>query len=368
MMLRPSPLCRAAFVLAVGFHVLSARAEFRTTERTVTQLAEGLYVIRHPDAPDGFPQGNTTVAIGRDAVLVVDSCYLPSAARADLAQIRQWTDKPVRYLVNTHWHYDHQLGNGVYADACPGLAIIAHPETRDQIRGMNPGWFERYPALATRMRKTLDTGIRANGQPLTAEVRPLVEQSLAARLAVQAEFDAQPGRVPNVLVEDSLTLDLGGRTARVLHLGRGNTAGDVVVQFPEDGVVAAGDLIDTPVPYIGSGYPKDQVKTLAALAQLQPKWFVPGHGEVLNAERGQAHVQLTRDYLSDVAAKMKTAVHKLGNNPADFEKVKAEVEKTVDFDGWRKKFVGDHKGDQDYFDSFPKAGAIAASFAETWPQ
>ncbi|MBA4137780.1 MAG: hypothetical protein C0518_10730 [Opitutus sp.] len=361
--LRPLLFAAASLVAAA-----TLRADYRTTERSVTQLAEGVHVIRHPDAPDGFPQGNTTVVIGNESVLVVDSCYLPSAAREDIAQIRQWTGKPVRYLVNTHWHYDHQLGNGAYADEFPGLAIIAHAETRDQIRGMNPGWFERYPETFARIQKTLDTGIRSNGQPLTAELRPRLEQALAGRKSVQEEFIARPGRVPNVTLDREMTIDLGGRIVRVLHLGRGNTAGDVVVHLPVEGIVAAGDLIDTPVPYIGSGYLRDQADTLQAMARLEPKWFVPGHGDVLSAEKGQAHVQLTRDYLLDVTAKMKAAVHKLGNNPADFEKVKAEVLKTVDFDAWRQKFVGDNKDDQAYFDGFPKEGALTVSFAETWPQ
>src|SRR4051812_26432543 len=87
--------------------------------REVSKVAEGVYVIRHPDAPDGFPQGNTTVVVGTKAVLVVDSCLLPSSARRDIEQIREWTKKPVTYLVNTHWHFDHTLGNATYAEAFP---------------------------------------------------------------------------------------------------------------------------------------------------------------------------------------------------------------------------------------------------------
>jgi Metallo-beta-lactamase superfamily len=76
-----------------------------THERTVTRLADGIYEIRHPDAPDTFPQGNTTVIIGERGVFVVDSCLLPSSAREDIAQIKKWTDKPVMFLLNTHWHF-----------------------------------------------------------------------------------------------------------------------------------------------------------------------------------------------------------------------------------------------------------------------
>jgi cyclase len=100
-----------------------------TTQRTTTKLAEGVYVIRHKDAPDTFPQGNTVVVIGENGVLVVDSCYLPSTAREDIAQIRQWTNKPVRYVLNTHWHQDHNYGNAAYAEAFPGVAIIAQTQT-----------------------------------------------------------------------------------------------------------------------------------------------------------------------------------------------------------------------------------------------
>jgi cyclase len=78
-----------------------------TPQRTVTKLAEGVYEIRHKDPPDHYMNGNTVVIIGDSGVLVVDSCYLPSSAREDIAQIRQWTNKPVRYLFNTHWHNDH---------------------------------------------------------------------------------------------------------------------------------------------------------------------------------------------------------------------------------------------------------------------
>src|SRR6516165_2495338 len=89
------------FIYLAG--ALPCRADSAATkERTVTNLADGIYEIRHPDAPDGFPQSNTTVIIGARSVLVVDSCLLPSTARQDVEQIRKWTTQPVTYLVNTH--------------------------------------------------------------------------------------------------------------------------------------------------------------------------------------------------------------------------------------------------------------------------
>ena len=116
--------------------------------------------LHHPlrRAPDTFPQGNSTVIIGEREALVVDSCYMSSSAAEDIAQIRQWTNKPVRYLVNTHWHFDHTMGNGVYWDAFPGLSIVAHTETARQIAGYNPGWFERFPKRGERLKQIVATG------------------------------------------------------------------------------------------------------------------------------------------------------------------------------------------------------------------
>src|SRR5437868_11776013 len=128
-----------------------------THERTVTKLAEGIYEIRHPDAPDTFPQGNTTVIIGDRGIFVVDSCLLPSSAREDIAQIKKWTDKPVMFLLNTHWHFDHTLGNATYAAAFPGIQTIAQANTRKAIAEFNPGAVERYPQRRERAKKLLDS-------------------------------------------------------------------------------------------------------------------------------------------------------------------------------------------------------------------
>ena len=126
-----------------------------TKDRTVTKLADNIYEIRHPDAPDTFPQGNTTVIIGDKSVLVVDSCLLPSSAQADIDQIRKWTNKPVTFLVNTHWHFDHTLGNQTYAQAFPGIQIIAQKNTQKIIADFNPGAVARYPTREARFKKIL---------------------------------------------------------------------------------------------------------------------------------------------------------------------------------------------------------------------
>ena len=111
--------------MAISIGFLAAATLMSAQERKVTKLADGVYEIEHA----AHAGGNTTVVIGERQVFVVDSCFLPSAAREDIAQIRQWTDKPVSFVLNTHFHNDHNFGNRVYMDAFPALTIIAHVET-----------------------------------------------------------------------------------------------------------------------------------------------------------------------------------------------------------------------------------------------
>ena len=334
-----------------------------TKERTVTKLADGVFAIRHPDAPDGFPQGNTTVIIGSRDVLVVDSCYYPVSAREDIAQIRQWTDKPVRYLVNTHWHYDHTMGNGEYAKAFPQLQIVAHRETKKSIEGYNPGWFARFPARKQRFQQRLDTGKADDGRALTEVEQKDLRNALAGYDLVQKEFDALVDRAPNVGFDDDLTIDLGNRIVRIAHLGRGNTAGDAIVFLPAEKIVVAGDLLDHPVPYLGGGYPVDLVTTLGELAQLDFTTVVPGHGEVL---QGKEHLRRVTAFVRAITDQVSAEIYRVGNGSRNLEAVQKAVMEKVDIDAFRRQFAGDDPDNRDFFDTFALPGVITAAYAQLW--
>jgi cyclase len=109
---------------------------------------------------------------------VVDSCYLPSSAREDLAQIRQWTDKPVGYLLNTHFHNDHNNGNRTYLDAFPSLAIIAQEETKKDMDLIQPGNIERTPKQYAAMIAAFKQGKDQNGRTLSEDEKKQVQELL----------------------------------------------------------------------------------------------------------------------------------------------------------------------------------------------
>lgn len=340
-----------------------------TKARTVSQLAPGVYEIRHPDAPDTFPQSNTLVVIGAREVLVVDSCYLPSAAAEDIAQIKKWTKLPVRYLVNTHWHYDHTMGNGAYHDAFPGLTIVAHVETQKQIRGYNPQWFAGFSGRAAKFQAMLDKGEDEHGKKLSAGERDDLKGAIAGLAPVAAEFRALAGRTdlaPTLAFDREIAFDLGDRDVRVMFLGRGNTAGDAVVYLPRERIVATGDLVDHPVPYLGGGYPVDEIATLEALLRLDIATVVPGHGNVL---AGTAYVTQELELLRAVVGAVDAAVHRTsGGGGRKLDEVRADVTKHLDLAGLRKKFAGTDAEAGDFFDGFALGGLIDAAYAQIWPR
>ena len=337
------PILRSIAISILIATTFSFADSIATHERTVTKLAEGIYEIRHPDAPDTFPQGNTTVIIGDRGVFVVDSCLLPSSARQDIAQIKQWTDKPVMFLLNTHWHFDHTLGNATYAAAFSGIQIIAHAHTRQEIAEYNPGAVERYPQRRERFQKVLDSGKDESGKPISEADRLDYQRSLAGLDGVLAEFKDAKQLPPNVSYDHEMSVDLGNREVQIKFLGRANTAGDSVVYLPKEKIVMTGDILDHPVPYMFGGFPADFPKTLRALREIDATTIVPGHGDVLH----------DKSYIDQVIAMMEAANAEVRREILQGKRLNEVQElapKALNEDALKQQFGGNDKDNRDFFE------------------
>jgi cyclase len=319
--------------------VLSQRAQ---AERTVTKLADGVYEIRHE------PNGNTTVIIGDRQVFVVDTCFLPSAAREDIAQIRQWTDKPVSFVLNTHFHNDHNFGNRIYMDAFPAVTVIAHVETKKEMDLFGPGSARREEQSAIDYQKMLDSGKAPDGSALTDDDRAQLKKAIPRVLARSEELKAVTFQSATLTFDHDFMIDLGHREVQVKFLGRGNTGGDAVVYLPREKILITGDLVVAPIPYIYDGYPTEWAQTLQNLAQLNADTIVPGHGPVMH---DKAQMYLIRDFLQSAVEQMNV---KLGQtSPAMFQTLD-DVKGSVDLTAFRARFIGD---DKDLGDAFDEASA-----------
>jgi len=316
-----------SYLLAFG--LLSAIA-LPAQERKVTKLAEGVYAIEH--AGDGG--GNTTVIIGERQVFVVDSCFLPSAAREDIAQIKQWTNKPVSFVLNTHFHNDHNLGNRAYMEAFPGLTVISHVETKKDMDRFGPGSEMREERGLASLQKMQDTGKAQSGRALTAEEKSEVKNALAHQQAVIEELKKVEFQSATLTFDHDFAIDVGGREVEVKFLGRGNTAGDAVAFLPKERIVATGDLVVYPIPYIYDGYPTEWIETLQHLNQLEADTIVPGHGPVMH---DKTHVLLIRDLLKSAVDQMNAKLKQ--TRPAMFQTLD-EVKGAVDLAAFRTRFAG----------------------------
>jgi cyclase len=239
----------------------------RDASARVEGVADGVYVILHDDATDEWPHGNTGVIVGSDAVAVIDSTYLPSRAKADIALIRALTDKPVRYLVNTHWHFDHNNGASAYRDAFPAIAVVSERETAGFI-ALNQAYWSK---MST-----------AEGSTRRAALKDLPVDVRARR---QRELDELAGLrivTPDLVFDGALTLPLGNRRVDLRDLGRANSPHDVIAWLPDARVLFTGDIVvQSPLPYPFGSFPVPWIDVLRQLEAMPIAALVPGHGPVM---------------------------------------------------------------------------------------
>jgi glyoxylase-like metal-dependent hydrolase (beta-lactamase superfamily II) len=264
----------------------------------VKKVADGVWVA--VAAPAYKVNCNTAIIEDGDGVMVVDTHSKPSAARVIVDMLRELTPKPVRYVVNTHFHWDHWHGNEVYPAAYPGAEIVSNQITReamvkkglkriqDHVRGV--------PAEIARLREELAAAPPARREKLEADLR-------LAR-AYLAEVTALKPALPTLAFEQTMKLYRRDREIHLLHLGRAHTEGDVFVYLPKEKVVVTGDAVIGWTPFMGDGYPEDWVGTLDRLAQLDFTHIVMGHGEVV----GREWLAIFRGYVHDMVATVRREV------------------------------------------------------------
>ena len=257
-----------------------------------TELAEGVFAY----TAEGDP--NSGVIIGDSSVLVFDAQATPTLAGNVLAQIRQITDLPVRYLVLSHYHAVRVLG----ASAYPEAVILASSATRELIH-------ER------------------GGQDWESELRRF------PRLFAGAE-DIKGLTYPTIMFEQSVQVDLGNRRVNILHPGMGHTAGDAVVWLESEKILFAGDLVECgAAPYCGDAYFEEWIKTLSDLALLTPEVLVPGRGAAQTTPKdAQSAIAMTRGFISRLYHYVQEAIAEQANLEETFQRVRLKMDK--DYESW----------------------------------
>jgi len=291
-------VCFALLMAMVAF----AQAQFFD----VAQVADGVYAAIGKNG--AFC--NAAVLVNKDDVLVVDTHLRPLWAHDLIQQIKRTTDKPVRYVVDTHWHPDHVQGNQAYVNVFgPTVEYLAQHNTRDDIiHKAIPSIQDSLhdvPEAIAKMEKTLADGKDADGKPLTDDARAALPKQIADQKAYLEELRHMQITLPTITFDRSLYLHKpGDRTIQVLYFGKGHTRGDVVVYLPKEKVVATGDLLTNGIPFMRDAYPVEWVATLEAIQSLDWDVAIPGHGDV---QHGKKQIGRLIAFMSDLVAQVKSA-------------------------------------------------------------
>jgi glyoxylase-like metal-dependent hydrolase (beta-lactamase superfamily II) len=324
----------------------------------VQQVVPGVHVVLRKEPPGLWFDSNSVFVVGARDVVVVDTNVSPESARASLAELRRITDKPVRYVVNTHWHDDHLAGNQVYRDAFPGVQFVGQVRTREELSTTGADnrnqAKEGGPGFARALRKRVEEGKSLTGAPLTDEERAaylsdarLVERYVADLPGLDIVF-------PTVAVSDKLVIDDGSRTIEILHLGRGHTGADLVVHLPKERVAIVGDLVSWPVPLVGTtSHPADFASTLDRLLALEAATVVPGHGPVM---KDDTYLRLVARLLASIRDQTAAAVAK--------GETLEQVLKSVDLSEFRRAIAGDSALRQFAFDNYVAGPGVAVAHRE----
>ena len=234
------------------------------------QIGTGLYAY----TAEGDP--NSGIIVGDDSVMVVDAQATPTMADDVIARVAKVTDKPIKYVLLTHYHAVRVLG----ASAYKGAEILASDATRGLI------------------------GERGK-QDMESEIGRFPRLFRAA--------ESIPGLTwPTITFPDQISVWLGRREVRIMHIGRGHTAGDVIAIVPDAGAVFSGDLVEyKSACYCGDAHLTDWPATLDHLAEMQANALVPGRGAALTTpELVKEGIELTTDFIATLYGSVQDSVAK----------------------------------------------------------
>lgn len=257
-----------------------ARAEAQSAPQPtlfdIEKMADGVYAaLARPQ-----PQVNCNAVIFENAndILIVDAHSKSSAVAALAAQIRrQITAKPVRYVVNTHFHWDHTQGNPTYRKIAPHADIISSTTTRNLIAELGA---TRCKATVDQASSSLDGYRQKLASAKTPREKQYYQMMVSGSTAFIAEMKDYVPELPNITFENALVLHDKAHELHLTFRGRGHTAGDIVLFCPQKKVIATGDLLHGWLPNFGDGYPKDWPHTLDTLTEFPFERAGGGHGGV----------------------------------------------------------------------------------------
>lgn len=347
----------AFFILSVAFAWQARAADSGLFAMEWSEVAPGVHVGNRSDALRYPVLANAVIVLGPEGALIFDGGGFPVQGEAVLAKLKSLTEKPLLYVVVSHWHGDHNRGIAPLLAAFPDVAVVSTGFTKAAMKSpllqkltkaeKEGGAKDTADAIAV----SLKDGKAIDGSPVTtAEERAYWERFIADNAAHLKQIEAMRIDLPTLTFDHLLSLDVGGRAVSLIRFGRGNTAGDAVLHVPDAGVVAAGDLIVEPIPYGFGSYPREWADVLRQVKALGATIVVPGHGAI---QRDAAYVDLLIETLENVADQVDTEI----------AAGKGEIKDvTVDFSAVEPRFTGGDAMRRFFFGFFFKQPIVRSAW------
>jgi glyoxylase-like metal-dependent hydrolase (beta-lactamase superfamily II) len=296
--------------------------------RKTAAITPRVHLVYKPNPTDPPFEGNVVVIEQTGGLVVVDAGGSPPSGGAVVAEIRKISPKPVRYLIYTHYHGDHNLGAGALRAAWPKMTIISTAKTQENMTGAPMAYVASYAKSYSDMADFAAT--QAADPKLPQALRDGWARTASAGPGMVAGYADMKVVPADQTFTDRFSIPDAQAPVEVLFLGRGNTDGDAVVWAPRQRVVASGDLVVAPIPYAAQTYPSEWIATLRKLEALDFAYLIPGHGPVMT----------DRAYVEKVVASLETVRAQVG--PLAKAGVPlAEVRKRIDLASMKTGFTGD---------------------------
>ena len=254
----------AAIIILLSTTTVFAQQDFSKVEIKVTKISGNIYMLEGAG-------GNIAASVGDDGIVIVDDQYAPLAEKIQVA-LKGITDKPVRFVINTHYHSDHTGGNEPFSNA--GSTVIAQENVRKRLES---------------------GGIAGNGGSVKMENKP-----------------ASKAALPIITFANDVTVHLNGEDIRALHFPAGHTDGDAVIFFPRNNVVHMGDdFVRYGFPFIdvaSGGSVQGMIAAMEKVITMLPPdvKVIPGHGALSNLDDVRAFIQM----LKETSAVVQKAINK----------------------------------------------------------
>jgi cyclase len=290
-----------------------AQAQTATTHLfEIEKVADGVFAALAK--PAALTNCNAAIFVLSRDVLVVDAHSKPSAAASLIAQInKEVTNRPVRYLVNTHFHWDHTQGDAAYKKANPQVQIIASDTTKQLLSQVQR---DRLKESLDSVPGLIEAAKARLSQAKSAQERDWANEQLRQLRAYQVEMQSYPLELPNVTFAKTHMIKDRSGDLEIAFNGKAHTAGDVQVFSPAKKVVASGDAVIGFLPNLNDGYPRPWPATIDSVATWKFDHIITGHGAV---QHGRDRMGQFRNYIEDLTARVERA-KKAGTPLAELQK------------------------------------------------